>query len=167
MGESPGKVAEPLLFRVLPFAVEFYRKLETHFGQNFYIDKSMLRIIGSQKELDSVNKRLLDHSYRRYLVHYVNPQAIETGWRMPFGAIEQHHTGFLRTSVILERLKKYFLANDSYQKSEFQFNALLSDPRGVSWNGIQAKKIIFCEGHRVCQTRGFPGCRCNRSRVKY
>jgi len=52
---------------LLPFAKKLYYELGQFFRQNFYIEKSMQRIIRSNKELVKFQQRIKDDSYLEYL----------------------------------------------------------------------------------------------------
>ena len=112
----------------LPIAKQHYAELSQHFQQAFYIEKPMLRLFKNSKERSNAEKRLLDPNYQSYLGN------------IQHDSIEQHQTGYLLTRALLAALKQFFIEQNSYQHSEFNYS---------DWQDVQAKTIIFCEGHHA------------------
>ena len=119
----------------LPIAKQHYAELSCYFQQVFYIEKPMLRLFKHTKEYNNAEKRLLDSNYQNYL------------GQLQRGSIEQYQTGYLLTRTLLNTLKQFFIQQNSYQQSEFNFSDLQLQP--LQCYGIQAKTIIFCEGHHA------------------
>ena len=53
--------------QLLPSAIHYYQQLSQYFQQPFYIEKLMLRILRTEKELSTAQKRLLQPEYQSYL----------------------------------------------------------------------------------------------------
>ena len=141
---------------LLPAAQVYYQKLSHFFQHSFYIEKTMLRIFNSEKESHNAQKRLQDVSYRAYLAEIHQPDAELDlsgfknlkGLNASFGMIEQLQTAYLLTQPLLSALKQFFIAQNCYQQHQFDYQEINLQP-ALSWRGIQAKKIIFCEGYQL------------------
>ena len=137
---------------LLPCAKKIYQTLSQFFQTDFYIEKSMLRIIRNEKENLSYQKRCHDPSYLDYLEPHLAqaPRSIHA----PLGLIQQKQTGYLLTHKLLSHLKNYFQALQCYQACQFDYqNLQLNDT--ITWQGISAQKIIFCEGYQVINNPWF------------
>ncbi|MDT8424990.1 MAG: FAD-binding oxidoreductase [Methyloprofundus sp.] len=131
---------------LLPCAKQSYQALSQFFQKDFYIAKSMLRIVRNEKEQLSYQKRRQDPNYLKYLEPELKqaPKSIHA----PLGLIQQKQTGYLLTHTLLSCLKNYFQEQQSYQACQFNYQDLQLN-NTVTWQGITAKKIIFCEGYQA------------------
>lgn len=137
--------------RLLPSAVNYYQKLAHYFQQTFYIEKSMLRLLKSDKEVTACNKRLQDPEYQPYIEEIISSHP---GLQSNFGILKQKLTGYLLTKPLLAALKSYFVSIGAYIESDFLYEAIELQPT-LRWNKIQPKKIIFCEGHQASKNPWF------------
>jgi len=128
---------------IIPAAQALYRELETHFDQRFFHEKSMFRVIKDAKEYKSFEKRAEDPAYAQYLGEICDPPISLNSSNEVF---EQHNTGYLDTNRVLDCLRDYFIARESYRAALFNHNDLVVTDKTISWNGIQTQRIIFCEG---------------------
>ncbi|ATX80125.1 Glycine/D-amino acid oxidase (deaminating) [Mariprofundus aestuarium] len=128
---------------IIPAAKELYRELEAHFDQRFFHEKSMLRVIKDAKEHKSFEKRSKDPAYAQYLGEICDPPASLISSNEVF---EQHSTGYLDTNRLLDCLRDYFIAQESYRSALCNYNDLTITDKTISWSGIKTQRIIFCEG---------------------
>lgn len=128
---------------LLPFATHFYQQLSAFFKLPFYIEQSMLRILRNDKELQLSKKRLLQPEYQKYLDRITPSNALI---HSNFGLLTQKKTGYLLTKPLLKTLKEYFISINAYIHSEIDYADIKIDAT-LKWKGIQAKQIIFCQGH--------------------
>lgn len=131
---------------LLPCAKQTYQTLSRFFHQDFYIEKSMLRIVRNNKEYLSYQKRIQDPAYLDYLSPELKPAPDSI--HAPLGLIQQKQTAYLLTQKLLASLKHYFQEQQCYQACQFDYQAL-QNQNGISWQDIHAKKIIFCEGYQA------------------
>lgn len=129
---------------LLPVAKDYYRQLGVFFQQNFYVEKTMLRIFHSEKEACHAQKRVHDLSYQAYWGEIITTPDITA----PFGMIEQLQTAYVLTSPLLSALKQFFIEKHCYQKSHVDYKDLKLTPN-LSWHDIQPKQLIFCEGYQL------------------
>lgn len=135
---------------LLPVAKSCYQHLSVFFQQNFYIEKNMLRIFNSEKELHNAQKRLQDINYAAYLAKI--SQADE--FNAPYGLIEQRQTAYLLTQPLLAALKQFLIAKNSYQQLSFDCREINLEPQ-LSWRAMPIKQVIFCEGYKLRENPWF------------
>ena len=136
---------------LLPAAIDYYQKLSVYFKQSFYVEKQLLRILASEKEVAIYKKRQQQVEYQDYLCEKINAQH---GLVSPFGMIKQKQTGYLLTRALLTALKDYFVTRQSYIKAEINYQDINYLP-GLCWNKIYPQAIIFCEGHHASHNPWF------------
>ena len=128
---------------IIPGARQCYRELEEQFNETFFHDKSMLRILKNDKELQTLNKRRQDKNYAAYLGQQI--ESIDP-IRSPYGLCEQQQTGYLDTNALLDCLSAYFIKQHSYIADHFDYSDLTITQHGIIWKHIHAERIIFCQG---------------------
>ncbi|WP_198246895.1 NAD(P)/FAD-dependent oxidoreductase, partial [methane-oxidizing endosymbiont of Gigantopelta aegis] len=135
----------------LRLARYFYRQLAQFFGQPFFIEKPMLRLLSDEKERKIAEKRCHDPQYQRFLssiqMHYA-------GLHSPFGFLQQQQTAYLTTVPLLANLRQWFKQQGALINSRFNPTALnLSTP--LKWRGQTVKRLIFCQGHENLENPWF------------
>ena len=139
---------------LLPAATRCYSKLADFFQQEFYVEKPMLRIFRSDNELKNAIKRFNNPDYQAYLGNAQPPGNAIGNFAAPFGFLEQKQTGYLLTRPLLNSLKAFFIAKNSYRQADFDCRDIQLHPL-LRWQGMMPKHIIFCEGYRAIQNPWF------------
>ncbi|MFI3199436.1 MAG: FAD-binding oxidoreductase [Methylococcaceae bacterium] len=139
---------------LLPTAKQYYSHLAAIFQQTFYIEKPMLRLFRSDKELTHGLKRLNDPDYHDYLGAITSPDRAIKNLIAPFGFLEQKQTGYLLTRPLLSCLKAFFIAKNSYRRADIDYQDIQLQPT-LRWQDIAPKQIIFCEGHHATHNPWF------------
>jgi len=136
---------------LLPFAKNSYQQLTQYFQQDFYIEKTMLRLLRNEKELLACQKRLIQPDYQQYLEKIT---ASTSSINASHGILNQTQTGYLLTQSLLSNLKHYFISNNCYIKTHICYDEITLSPI-VRWKNFQPKNIIFCEGHMATHNPWF------------
>ena len=136
--------------RLLPAAKQYYAQLADVFQQDFYIEKPMLRLLRSEKELTHGVKRLADPDYSDYLGEITPPESSAS----PYGFLQQKQTGYLLTRPLLSCLKDFFIERGCYRSTAVDYQDIQLQP-SLRWQDINFKQIIFCEGHQATKNLWF------------
>ncbi|MDT4288373.1 FAD-dependent oxidoreductase [Methylomonas sp. MO1] len=129
---------------LLPAALHAYRQLGTQFGQSFYLQMPMLKILRSAKELEIAERRLRQPDYRDYLTGLAHaPERIDA----PNGVLQQRQTGYLRTEALLSQLRDFFSNKNCYRRNSLHYSDIHLEPT-LRWQGIYPRHIVFCEGYQ-------------------
>ncbi len=134
----------PDIDTLLPAAKRYYAALENRFRQTFLIEKPMLRLLRTEKERRSAERRLLEPGYRDYLAGIEAPPP---AFYDCLGALRQKQTGYLLTVPLLTALRQYFSERDSYLETALDYREIRFAPR-LRWRNLRPACIVFCEGHR-------------------
>ena len=146
-------VIQPNLEQLLPAAMALYRQLAEYFRQEFYVAMPMLKIIRSAKERALVEQRLVNTVYQHYLDGWFT---VAQGMNAPNGVLRQRHTGYLKTELLLNQLRDFLTNKGCYRQEEMNFSDIRLEP-DLAWRGIEARHIVFCEGHRALANPWFGG----------
>lgn len=137
---------------LLPAAMLCYRQLGEQFKQRFFVETPMLRILRSQRELDFARRRLNHGGYQAYLQSWA--PGTEECSAAEFGVLQQVQTGYLRTQLLLARLRDFFLALHCYRQCRLDYGDIVLQPR-MRWRDIEPRHIVFCEGYRAVSNPWF------------
>ena len=131
--------------QLLPSARHYYQQLSLYFQKEFYIEKTMLRLLRNDKELSACQKRQQHPEYQDYLSEIIptNSKIHST-----HGILKQQQTGYLLTQALLTALKNYFISINAYQTTELHYDEIRLSPL-LQWQNIKPKQVIFCEGHHA------------------
>lgn len=130
---------------LLPAAMHAYRQLERQFGQAFYQQMPMLKILRTAKELEIAERRLSQADYRGYLSKLAAaPKRINA----PYGVLQQGQTGYLRTEALLSRLRDFLRKKHCYRRHTLQYEEINLEP-ALRWQAIYPRHIVFCEGYQA------------------
>ena len=136
---------------LLPAAREFYSGLSAVFNSRFLIEKKMLRLLRSEKEIDQCSKRLNDAAYQEYLGRLC---LSETTDRHILGSLEQKQTGYLDTRRLLSCLLDFLVSRNAYRRTLLDYREILVASE-LSWRNFLPRQIVFCEGYRVRENPWF------------
>jgi len=139
---------------LLPTAKLRYSELADVFQQTFYIEKPMLRLFRSDKELNHCLKRLDNPDYQDYLGAIMPPDQPVNNLATPFGFLEQKQTGYLLTRQLLTCLKDFFIARHCYRQADVDYQDIQLQP-SLRWLDISPTRIIFCEGYHATKNPWF------------
>jgi len=129
----------------LAWASQFYSQIEHKLQHQFFYPTPMLRLFNNEKEQISCQKRLCDASYKPFLSSATMPQHLKAH----FSGIQQHHTAYIDTKKLLSCLQQYFSQHCHIHKQPLCPKDIKHAKNSISWQGITAKKVIFCEGYRM------------------
>jgi len=136
---------------LLPAAMAFYRRLAQIFEQEFFNPLPMLRVLKNSREQEIGRRRLSDAAYQPFLNHREH-SVLDIN--SPFGLMEQQQTGYLRTGLLLETLRHYFVANASFRQTSVDYAEIVLQPQ-LQWRDLQPKHIVFCEGYQAIRNPWF------------
>jgi glycine/D-amino acid oxidase-like deaminating enzyme len=130
---------------LLPKASALYKQLGEAFLQTFLVEMPMLRILQTASEWEYAQQRFTQHEYQSYLQPCITfPPGVNKG----FGICLQTKTAYLRTRLLLSRLKEFFITQNSYRQTRLDYHQLVFRP-SIVWENIQASHIVFCEGYHA------------------
>lgn len=143
------------LDQCLPYAREFYRQLETHWGAELWVDLPMLRLFHSAKERERWEQRCREPGYEAYLGATLGADELPAPVVASHGAGQQLQTAYLKTEELLEAGRAWLQTQSSYQLAQFDYSDLRLGGDGVCWGDVSAHRVIFCEGYKGAQNPWF------------
>nr|WP_223034899.1 FAD-binding oxidoreductase [Hanstruepera marina] len=129
----------------LEIALPFYKELELILNKKIDYKLSVLRRFASIEEQNmwfhATDNPVLEPFLSTSLVHNYN-SCIDA----PFGFGEVLNAGRIDTDVLLEEYVNYLKNEGVFFNESFNYAELNSEKSIISYKGITAKHIVFCEG---------------------
>lgn len=135
--------------RLIPAALKTYGELSRRLGRRFFFEKALLRLVRTEQEWIAWEKRKNDQAYDAYLGERIKPGQLNPLLADSLGGFRQLQTGRLDTAGLLAALRGYFLAQGRLIDAAVRWLDIDVDGSAACWNGISAKRIIFCEGYKA------------------
>lgn len=132
---------------LFPALHEFYPWLEKEVGASFFYPTPIYVPFDSvEKQNDWLGKSASD-GYEAFVKGFV-PHKYEEALNGGFGGMEMKGSGFINTRTMLAACREYLVAKGILQEGFIDPLTITLHEDSISWQGIKAKKVIFCEGVR-------------------
>lgn len=137
----------------LEFSKSFYREHEKEFGDNFLHEKLLLKVLANEQEIEFWETCAKHEN----MLPFLNPtpkKLTKEHNEVVVGEVNQ--CANLDVPVWLNHCKEKWEKQGVYKAQKFEYSELEYGYNGVSYQGIKAKKVIFCEGIQTQENPLFP-----------
>lgn len=134
---------------LLPELKDFYTKAEVLLNEHFYTERKIIKPFFSPEERNIWIKRakaelstfLEESTYTATEEH--------KGLLIPneYGVV--NHCGNIQMNDFLKASIAFFKNKGAFMEETFDHSQLVTEGESISYKGIRAKHIVFCEGHMV------------------
>lgn len=128
------------------FSLPFYQAIEERLSLKVLHSHPIHKLFG---QLSDQNHWMVAAD-RPGLSHFLSPSIVHTpieGVHTPFGYAMVDHCGRLDTTALIQGYKASIA--DDLSTTYFDYDLLKIDANAVSYEGFQAKHIVFCEGYAM------------------
>ncbi len=134
---------------LIPELLHFYRLAETRLDQLFLTERTIIKPFFSEEEKQFWHKKSQStlHSFLSSKTHDGYEQFNDLIIPETYGIVK--HSGNINMMVFLKATENYLLKNKLYTKETFDYTALETEENFIRYKNIEAKHIVFCEGHLV------------------
>jgi glycine/D-amino acid oxidase-like deaminating enzyme len=134
--------------KLFPFADAFYSSIEKESGMKFFHAMDSLEMVADIKSLNDWNERSADPGFRGFIEGEANPQDYP-GLRPCLRLFRVKQGGWLDIPAFLKHHQEKWEKEGVRRSIEIDSH-LLSEPESLKQSlGIEADRIIYCEGHRA------------------
>ena len=143
-GSKPVKTWQAeALFSFLP---AFYREMETRLGKPFFHPKPFYRpfqtVEAQNRSISLTESPALDG----WLRSRSNDPETADFLLGRLGGLETQRAGYVAVDQLLRAYRSLLVSEGMLFDRPFFFDDLRVSPDGVAWQGIRARRVIFCEG---------------------
>jgi glycine/D-amino acid oxidase-like deaminating enzyme len=130
---------------LLPTAMACYQSLSAVFNTRFFYPLPMLRRLTDAGQQRSAFRRLQQPDYQPYFeTELLTMDGMDNG----YGWLQQRHTGSIRLRKLLDYLRSWLMALNSYRCRPFDYADLVTDP-ALRWHDVLPGHVVFCEGYKA------------------
>lgn len=140
---------------IVPFATQFYPRLEQLLGDDFFYRKPIYKLFTNAEERRQFQRKMELESFAGLVSDVVEYLPSNAGYRAEEGACKITAAGYLDVKKFTGISAECFAAKGIQQKHHFVPEALVMDAHGITYGDIAARKIIFCEGAAVSRNPWF------------
>lgn len=126
-----------------------YAELAAEFGTPFFRALPMLRLFRSAEQRRFHQRRREDPASRDLLDAAFEPGECPETVAAPHGGFTQHRTGYVDMPLLLRSLRTWLHEQGALIEHELAFGQIELLDHGVSAAGIQARRLVFCDGARL------------------
>ena len=131
---------------LFPFLHQFYTGIEQVLGVQFFHPKSIYRPFRSLAEQADYSALLADPNVRQYVAQAADNESYRCCIHNPLGGLEVTQAGWLDLTEFVRVIKGYFIRKNQYYEGRVNDDDLIIGDAKVAWQGVQFRKIIFCDG---------------------
>ena len=139
---------------LIPVMDDFYQAAEQLLNKQFYFKKQIVKLFTEENEKAFWLKKA-NEEVGHYLSKIIHNDFLQDVVYSPLGAAEVVHAGNLDMLTFLSAFRAYFRQSGCLLEETFDHDQLSVLENSVSWKGISAAKIIFCEGYRAVENPWF------------
>jgi glycine/D-amino acid oxidase-like deaminating enzyme len=133
-----------MIEEVMPFAVNAYRELEKELDCNLIQQTNIIDFHTTPQMKLAFDERLPQE--QEYLSLVNNQQQFDPYFNYFFGAGEINPCWLIDLNILMSSLRKKLVSENALLDEHFNVEDLKISASGVTYNNINAKKIIFCDG---------------------
>lgn len=132
---------------LVPHLKSFYQWAETFLQTKFMYEMPIIKAFSEEQEkIFWLKKAETDNSFLEPTIHsdfkIDKNTSIES-----FSKVLQ--SGYIDLPIFLSVTQTYFQKNNQFIDETFDYSLLKSNELGISYKGIEAKRIVFCEGYEL------------------
>ncbi|MBC7922653.1 MAG: FAD-binding oxidoreductase [Ferruginibacter sp.] len=143
-GKQPVKTWQAeALFSFLP---PFYREMETRLGERFFHPKPFYRPFRTVEEQNRGISLTGSPALGTWLRSRATDPETADFLLSHLGGLETLQAGYVAVDRLLRAYRSQLVSEGMLFDRPFSFDALQVFPDGVAWQGIRARRLIFCEG---------------------
>jgi len=139
---------------ILPFAIDFYRKLERNLNIPLVEICTNYRKIAQESELEDWRKKSNDIDLQDYLNGVVEKANVTDKISAAFGYGVVENSGKVNIHALLQGTVQFL--KDRLRTEEFDYDQLKLTDKVVFYKNEPFNKIIFCEGYKAVENPFFP-----------
>lgn len=128
-----------------PFLHQFYPKMEKLLGEQFFYQNPIYIPFDSVEKQNTWIAKSAEETFQSYILKAPSKK-YEGLLNTHFGGMELKQSGYVDTNVYLDAAAVYFSAKGLLASGKVLPSDISLHDGGISWQGIQYKKVIFCDG---------------------
>jgi len=140
-----------MIDQLLPVALENYKALEDLLDIKIIYQANIIRVIFNEESQRHWDRVQLDESAKKYIVNKPDISTYKQILKPIFGFGELKHSYRIDMSKLIESFQQYANTEKIITLENFDFSSLTFDESLVTYKGLKANRIVFCEGYKAIE----------------
>jgi glycine oxidase len=132
--------------QLFPYLKNYYKRKEKELDSRFYYEIPLYRPFKNEQQKQQFIQAIQKHGLEDWCFASVESKYPENLLFNPLGGIETKGSGRLDVSAFLDTMAHKWLSEDRLSYRKFNCENLSFTSEGFTYEGIQSKRIVFCEG---------------------
>ena len=125
----------------------FYREWENDLDESFFYSIPIYRPFFSIEEQNEWMAKSIEPAYIPYIAGINQKPFCEDEVQNPYGGILLNKSGYLDTATLLKSFRAYLVKSGLLLESQFNPNKLQKMGGNYTYEGIDFRHLVFCDGH--------------------
>lgn len=138
-----------------PYLSPFYEKMEKLLSTQLDFPINILRFFKNLEQQNDFFSKTEEDGFSQYLVSQSSAKVDHLPVKNEVGFGEITKTGWVNTVTLMTKYKDFLIKENQLLNEKFDFDQLVFTDYKVSYKGISAEKIFFCEGTQMTQNPYF------------
>lgn len=134
--------------RILPFAEKIYRSLEERSGKKFLFKKDIYKIFATEIEMQEWNSEAHASEISGCIDDNKPDRFYSEKFHSPFGSIVVNNSGFVDLKSVIAMISLEARNSNELIPEKFEFSKMILHENRITYDSIEAKKCIFCDGSK-------------------
>jgi glycine oxidase len=131
---------------LFPYFYSFYRHAESLLNKKFFFPIPIYRPFSSVEEQNEWMGRSTHIAMKEYIEDIFLKSTFGDDVHDPVGGVVVRRGGYVDTRAFVSGVRLMLQSSGSYREESFDEGKLELNSAGVTYNDLEAKKIIFCRG---------------------
>ena len=141
--------------QLLPVALKSYEEIESFLNIKIIHQANIIRIIFNEESQRYWDRILLDESAKKYLVSTPNLESYNNILHPIFSFGELQHSYRIDLANLIGSFQQFITKNELLAVEEFDYSRVTFDESQITYKGLKANRIIFCEGYKAIENPFF------------
>lgn len=141
--------------QLFPFLEQFYQKMQEDLGVKMLYKVPMYRPFLTLEEQNEWGSKSHQEGYQHYIDQIIAPEHAFPTVNNNLGGMMLTNCGYLDINTLLKHMAGFLRDKHCLRLERFQESDLVVHKDHISYKGISARKVIFCEGPSLTDSRYF------------
>lgn len=134
---------------IFPQLHRFYHDLQKELGTSFFYPENIYVPFDSQEKQNDWLARSADPAFQPFLGDFTDASEFNGAIKARFGGINIAQAGYINLPVLLAAWRKYLQQCNLLLPEKVRAEQVQVAAEGIHWQGVAARRLIFCEGPGV------------------
>lgn len=144
-----------MIDQLIPEAIDTYQKLSSLLDVNLVHQLNVIRALTSIKHENDWYARYEDNTYRTYMQQRADLSTYQKHLKAGFQYGEICNSFRIDVQVLIRKYKAHLIHQSQIILESFDFDSLQITDDHISYKGLKANHIVFCEGFKVIKNPFF------------